>query len=64
MLAEQVPGPRQGQGRGLVAGEEQRHRLVADLLVGHAAAVVLVAGVQQDREQVALVHVLRRGAGG
>src|SRR5205823_874104 len=43
----------QRQGRRLVAGEEQGHRLVAQLLVGHTAAIVLVARVQEDRQQVA-----------
>ena len=38
-----------------MAGEEQRHGLVAQLLVGHARAIVLVAGVQQDGQQIRLL---------
>ena len=43
-----------GVGRGVVAGQQQGHDLVAELPVGHAAAVaLLVAGLQEDRQQVA-----------
>ena len=37
--AEQVPRPGERVRRGLVAGEKQRQGLIADLLVGHAAAL-------------------------
>jgi hypothetical protein len=33
-------------------GQEERHRFVADLLIVHASAIVLVARVQEEREQV------------
>ena len=56
ILREQVPGPRERVGRRLVAGEEERHRLVAQLLVGHTPAVaLLVHGQEEHREQVAAV---------
>ena len=55
MLGEQVPGPRQRHRGRLVAGQEERHDLVAHLPVGHAAAVVGVLRLQQHREQVAAV---------
>src|SRR5207245_1804880 len=58
VLGEQIPCPRQSEGGGLVTGEEQGHGLVADLPIGHAAAL-LVARVQQQREQVAAVGLLR-----
>jgi len=34
MPREPLERPRQGRGRGLVAGDQQRHQLVAQLLVG------------------------------
>ena len=37
VLAEEVPGPGEGVGYGLVAGEEDGEDFVADLLVGHAS---------------------------
>ena len=37
MSSEEVKRPRQRVRRRLVAGEEERHRLVAELRVGHAA---------------------------
>ena len=37
---EEVERPRQSGGRGLVAGEQQRHQLVADLGVGDRLAVL------------------------
>src|SRR5207245_7467584 len=51
-----LEGPRERRGRGLVAGADHRHELVAQLLVGHRPAV-LVGGLQQQRENiVALAH--------
>ncbi len=51
---EKVPGPREGVGRRLVAGEEQRHHLVPELLVAHALSIALgVARIHEHREQVA-----------
>ena len=41
ILRQQVPGPGQRVGRGLVAGEKDRDRLVAHLRVGHLPAVSL-----------------------
>ena len=52
VAGEQHPGPGQRHRGRLVPGEEDRHRLVVDLLVGHGSAV-LVASVEQEREQVA-----------
>ena len=57
MASEQVQGVGEDQRGRLVAGEEQGHGLVAELLVGHAGAVLLVAGVQEDRQQVVLLAV-------
>ena len=51
MFGEQQPCPRECVCGRLVAGEKNRHRLVADLLVAHRAAVV-VARREQHREQV------------
>ena len=56
--ALQRPGQR-GRGR-LVPGDEQRHQLVAQLLVGHRRAV-LVARLQEQREHVVALG-RRRGA--
>ena len=53
--AEQVPGPGQRVGGRLVAGEEDRHRLVAHLLIGHPAAIVFVLRGEQHRQQVAVI---------
>ena len=55
VLGQQQPGPGQGVGRRLVAGQKQRHHLVAHLRVAHRPAVVLVARPQQHGEQVASV---------
>ena len=52
-----LDGPGERRRRRLVSGHQQRHQLVAQLLVGHRAAV-LVAGLQQQREHVvALLEV-------
>ena len=59
---EALDRPGQRGRRRLVAGDEQRHELVAQLDVGHRLAV-LVAGEQQHREDVvALGQVGRRAA--
>ena len=55
-LTEEIPRPRERVRRRLVPGEEDRHRLVADLPVGHPAAFVLVVlRQQQHRQQVAAI---------
>ncbi len=55
-LTEEVPRPRQGVCRGLVARQKDRHRLVADLAVSHPPPFVLVVLREQERrEQVAPV---------
>ena len=51
MAGELVEHERDRRGRGVVAGEQQRHDLVADLQVGERVAV-LVAGVEQQAEDV------------
>jgi hypothetical protein len=53
VLPEQVPGPRQGVRRGLVARAYEGQGLVAKLLVAHPAA--LVGHQQQHGEQVPMV---------
>ena len=56
VLREQVPRPRERVRGRFVAGEEDRHRLVAHLRVAHPAAVLLVvAREQQHRQQIAAV---------
>ena len=47
-----------------MAGEQQRHHLVAHLRVGEAAAVFLVAREQQDRQHVAAHRCRARGPRG
>ena len=60
VLGEQVPSPRERVGGRLVAGEEDGHRLVAQLLVGHARAVALVVlRVEEHGEEVAAVFAGR-----
>ncbi len=49
---EPLEGPRHGVGGRLVAGEDERHELVAQLMVGERLAL-LVAGGEQHREHVA-----------
>ena len=56
-----LDGPGQRGRRGLVPGDEQRHQLVAQLLVGHLAAV-LVAGLEQQREDVVAFLEVGRAA--
>ena len=63
VAGEPLERPRQRGRRRLVAGDQQRHELVAQLGVGHRRAVVLVAGAEQHREHVvALGDVGRRAA--
>src|SRR5262249_16934260 len=53
MAIEEVPRPREGRGRGLVAGKEHRHHLVSDLAVVHPSSVRLfVARVQEERQEI------------
>ncbi len=53
VLRKQIPCPRQRVGRRFMAGEEQRQRLVAHLLVRHPSAVALgILRRQQHREQI------------
>ncbi len=54
MLAEQIPGPGEGNGGGLVPGQQEGQDFVAQLAVGHAAAI-FVAGRHEHGEQVARV---------
>ena len=52
MLRQQVKCPCERTGSGFVAGQQQRHHLIAQLRVWHAVAV-FVAGIQQHAEQIA-----------
>ena len=61
VLREQIPCPRERVRGRFVAGEEDRHRLVAHLRIAHPAAVAFfVARQQQHRQQIAAV--IRRRA--
>ena len=51
-LPEQVEGPGERDRGGFVAGEKERHQLIAQLAVGHARAGFLVACFQQHGQQV------------
>ena len=51
MPREEVPGPGERDRRGLVAGEQQGDHLVAELPIGHRAAL-LVAPFEEHGEQV------------
>src|SRR5438132_962471 len=51
MLRQQIPRPRKGQRRGLVAGDEKGHGFVTQLSIGHPGAVDVLR-VQQQRQQV------------
>ena len=51
-LREQVPGPRQGIGRGFVTGKQKRHDFVARLPVIHPLACLLILRQQEHREQI------------
>ena len=56
MLGEEPPGPGQRIGRRLVAGEDQSHHFVTELLVGHPGAITLfVARAHQHREEVTAI---------
>jgi hypothetical protein len=60
VLAEEVPGPGEGVGYGLVAGEKDGEDFVADLLVGHAGVLaggvgLLVAAAEEHGEEIATV---------
>lgn len=52
VVREQVERPRERRRGGLVPGHEQRHDLVAHLLVAHAAAALLVARGEQPAQEV------------
>ena len=51
LAAESLERPGQGRRGGLVPGDQQSHQLVAELLRSHLGAV-LVAGLQQHREDI------------
>jgi hypothetical protein len=55
VLGEEIPGPGERVRRRLVAGEEERHHLVAELGVAHRRAVglVRVGREEEHRQQVA-----------
>ena len=55
MPRQQVQRPRQRIGRGFVPRDEDRHRLFAQLLVGHRFARLFVLRVHQQRQQVARI---------
>jgi len=56
ILGEKIERPRQRIGRGLVSSHHERHHLVAELLIGHAAPVLRRR--HQEREEVVRVGVL------
>ena len=58
---QQVEGEGEAGGGRLVTGEEQRHQLVTKLHIGHRL-IVLVAGAQQQRENIGAVLEVRLGA--
>jgi hypothetical protein len=55
VAAEEVERKGQRCGRGLVPGEQEDQRLVADLLDLHRGAAVRIAGAEQPREQIVAV---------
>ena len=55
---QQVPGPGKRQSSSLLAGEKERNHFVAQLLVSHLAAI-LVLGSEQHRKQVAFIAATR-----
>ena len=63
MAHQPLEGPRQRRGGGLVTGHQQRHQLVAQLLVRHRAAV-LVPGQEQQRQDVVALLEPRVAAAG
>ena len=50
---EEIPGPDQRVRRGLVSGQEESHRLVANLPILHRVTVLLLRREHQHREQIA-----------
>ena len=54
MAHQQISRPRQRRRRRLVAGQEQRDELVAQLLVAHRAAVLEARARQQRQDVLAL----------
>ena len=58
ILAQRVPRPRKHLRSGFVSGDEKRHRLVAELLRRHVAAV-FIHRIHQQREEIV---VMRRAA--
>ena len=60
IVEQQIEGPGQSGGGGLVAGQKQRHELVADLAVAEALAV-LVLGQQERGEDVVAIGQVRLG---
>src|SRR5258705_5599914 len=64
MLREEIPAPREEIRRRLVTGEEERHRLVAELSVAHPSAVALgVVREKEHGEQVAAILARRATLG-
>ncbi len=52
VFGEELPGPAEADGGGLVPGEEEGHGLVAGLPGGHAAAAAFFAGGEEHAEEI------------
>ena len=59
IVQQQVEGPGQCCRRRLMSGEQQGHELVADLIVGHGAALVVAGEQQLGQDVAALLEVGR-----
>ena len=57
VLSQQAAGPGDGVPRRFGARDDQGCRFVAQLLVGHPRAGVVVVGAHEDRDQVAVVRL-------
>ena len=57
VLSQQVAGPGDGVPRRFGARDDKGCRFVAQLLVGHSRAGVVVAGAHEDRDQVVVVRL-------
>ena len=64
VLGQEVPGPRQRVGGGLVPGEEEGHGLVPHFGIGQSLLGVLrILGRQQHRKEIAVIAAILTSIG-
>ena len=63
MEGQEMPGPRQRHRRGLVPGDQEGDRFVAQLSIGHRLVRLRIARVDEHTEQVAAISYIAPALG-